>query len=227
MMQRRHVLIGGGAAVVAALAGSLPARAASDQQEIVEKARLTAEGMLADANFPTLRKWISRARAVLIVPSLLKAGFFLGAEGGSGVLLARGKDGWSYPAFYTIGAASFGLQAGVQDSEVMFAIMTENGLRAMMNDEVKLGADASIAVGPVGAGVEGATSTAMNADIYSFAKTRGLFAGVSFEGAVVTSRDSYDTAYYGKGATPRAILLDRRFSNHDADGLRRALAMGR
>lgn len=224
-MRRRHVLLTGAAAAASFLVPSL-ARAASEQQEIIEKARLTAESMLADPNHPTLRQYLPRARGVMVFPSLLKGGFVIGAEGGTGVLLARGKDGaWSYPAFYTVGAASVGLQVGFQDSQVIFLIMTERGLRAIMHTEVKLGADASIAAGPVGTGVEGATTTAFNADIVSFAKTSGLFAGLSFEGAVVKGRDSHNISYYGRGATAQAILVDQSFSNREADGLRRALTL--
>ena len=225
MIERRAFVVGGAAALALA-AGAGPARAASEEQEIVELARLAAEGMMADPNFPSLRRWMARARGVLVVPSLVKAGFLIGGEGGNGVLLARRADNsWSYPAFCTIGAASIGFQVGIQDSQVMFVIMSDKGLRAMMSDEVKLGADASLAVGPVGGGVEGATTTALNADIYSYARAKGLFAGVSFEGAVVKSRPSHNTAYYGRGATPRAIVIDGRFANPEADGLRRALVV--
>ncbi|MGE0744596.1 MAG: lipid-binding SYLF domain-containing protein [Rhodospirillales bacterium] len=224
-MRRRELLAAGAATVAAGLTASWPARAGREQQEIVDKARITAESMLADANFPSLRQWVARARGVLVVPSLVKAGFLIGAEGGSGVLLARKDGAWVGPAFYTLGAASFGLQAGVQDSEVMFVVMTDKGLRAMMSDEFKLGADASIAIGPVGAGVEGATTSAFNADIYSFARAKGLFGGFSFEGAVVKSRDSYNTAYYGAGATARGIVLEGRPTNAAADALRQALVV--
>ena len=97
---------------------------------------------------------------------MFKAGFFFGAEGGSGVLLSKDAEGeWSYPAFYTIGGASFGLQIGAENSEVLFVILTDSGLESILNTSVKLGAYASIAIGPVGAGIEGATTTSFGADM--------------------------------------------------------------
>ncbi len=213
------------AALGAALALPIrPAGAASEPQQLVEKARLTAERLLTHSEFPTLRGWMRKAKGVLIIPSLLKAGFVVGGEGGSGVLLSRDrKTGWSDPAFYTLGAGSIGLQIGVQDSQVLFVIMTDKGLEAMIDKQVKLGADASIAVGPKGAGVEAATTAGFGADIYSFSMTRGVFGGVSFEGSVAIEREDWNRSYYGAGATPRAIVLERKFTNPNATSLRKAL----
>ena len=203
-----------------------PADAASEPQELVEKARLTAERLLTHPEFPTLRRWMRSAKGVLILPSLLKAGFLIGGEGGSGVLLALDPDkGWSDPAFYTLGAGSIGLQIGVQDSQVLFVIMTKKGLQALIDKQVKLGADASIAVGPKGVGVEGATTAGLGADIYSFAMTRGVFGGVSFEGSVAVERNDWNQTYYGKGATPNAIVMERKFTNVGSAGLREALKL--
>ncbi len=201
-----------------------PAGAASEPHELVEKAKLTAERLLAQKDFPDLRGWMRKAKGVLIVPSLLKASFLIGGEGGSGVLLSRDRDaGWSDPAFYTLGAGSIGFQIGIQDSEVLFVIMTDEGLEAMIDKHVKLGADASIAVGPVGAGVEGATTAGLGADIYSYAMTRGAFGGISFEGTVAVEREDWNRLYYGAGATPRGIVIERKFTNPHAKGLRKAL----
>ena len=201
-----------------------PADAAPEPHELVEKARFTAERILAQTDYKEVRNWVRKAKAVLIVPSLLKAGFVIGGEGGSGVLLSRDRDrGWSDPAFYTLGAGSIGMQFGVQDSEVLFVIMTDKGLEAMLDKHVKLGADASIAAGPMGAGVEGATTANLGADILSYSMTRGAFGGVSFEGSVAVERDDWNRIYYGKGATPRGIVTERKFTNPHAAGLRRAL----
>lgn len=212
--------------VAAGVAFAAPTQplAASVPQELVEKARLTTEKMLEEPDFPALRGWIKEAKGVLIVPSLLKASFFFGAAGGNGVLLARDKNGnWSYPAFYTMGAGSFGLQAGFQDAEAVFVIMTEGGLEAVIDNGLKLGLEAAMAVGPVGAGVAGATTAGFGADIYAFSKAMGLFGGVFVNGAWAKERDSYNTEYYGTGATTKAILIERKFSNSAADQLRAAL----
>jgi len=213
-------------AALAAAAAAPAARAASDSEELVVKAQLTAEKMIAHPEMPQLTSWLKRARGVLIVPSLLKAGFILGGEGGSGVLLSRDDKGrWSAPAFYTVASGSIGLQIGVQDAQVLFVIMTEKGLAAMIDRQVKLGADASVAVGPTGRGVEGATTLNLDADIYSFALTRGLFGGVSFEGSVAAVRGEWNEAYYGKPVEPKDILIGRTVSNRQADKLRETLAV--
>ncbi len=217
-------MLGAIAACMLMLGSGPRAEAASEPQEIVERARLTAEKLLAHPEYGMLRKWMDRAKGALVVPSLLKAGFLLGVEGGSGVLLVRDPaKGWSYPAFYTLGSGSIGAQIGVQDAQVIFVIMTDKGLRAMIEKKFKLGAEASIAVGPEGAGVEGATTAALGPDIYSFAMTRGVFGGVSFEGTFAIERDEWNETYYGKGATPDGILFQRKFANSAADGLRQAL----
>ncbi len=223
------------ARILAALAGALAlvsgaavpaAQAASDQQEIVTKAQFTVERMLGSPDLPTLKRWVSRSKAVLVVPSLLKAGFIIGGSGGDGVLLSHRPDGtWGPPAFYRVWSASIGAQIGVQDSQVMFVVMTQSGLDAVLSGKIKLGADASIAVGPEGAGVEGATTVAAGADIYSYALNRGAFAGVSFAGAFMQPLGDWNRAYYGRAISAHDIVLNGTVHNPNADGLRRALQM--
>ena len=163
---------------------------------------------------------------MLIVPSMIKAGFLLAGRGGSGVLLTKGQRGeWSYPAFYTIGAGSFGLQAGVQDAEVMFLVMTEKGVDALVNTPFNLGATASMSVGPYGAGIAGATTTNLDADILVVSRSQGLFGGMSFEGTVAYPRQERNRAYYGRDAATRQIVLQRMFANKAADPLRRELVV--
>lgn len=226
MMTKKLTL---GLVILAVCAGILTtggaARAESEEQALVEKARMTAERLLSDPGYPTLRRWMKQAKGVLVMPSLLKAGFLFGGEGGSGVLLARGAKGtWSYPAFYSMASGSFGLQIGVQDSEVLFVIMTEKGLKSIVNSNFKLGVDASVAAGPLGgAGVEGATTASFGADIYSFSRNRGLFGGMSFEGTVAIEQAERNRNYYGRAASAADIVIARKFTNRRADGLRRAL----
>lgn len=211
-------------AMLWAFAGVVPARAASDAEALLEKARLTFESMYNDKNYTQLKRHMQFAKAVLIIPSQLKGAFIVGAQGGSGVLIARDMNGvWGYPAFYTIGSGSLGLQIGFQNSEAVFVFMTDKGLNAVINNQVKLGVDASVAVGPVGEGISGSTTTAAGPDIVTFARTEGLFAGGSFEGSVIVKRNDWNTEFYGQGATPRAIVYDKKFSNPKADALREAL----
>lgn len=222
-MIRRLAILWAALGLVPAMSGY--AVAASPQQELVDKAALTAEKMINNPELPSLRETMKQAKAVIVAPSIIKGGFFLGAEGGSAVLLARGKNGrWSDPAFYTLGAGSIGFQVGVQDSEVILVIVTDKGLSAILDKPFKMGVDASVAAGPIGgAGVAAATTAGMGADIYSFASTRGAFAGMSLEGTAILKRDQWNSAYYGKDATPQAILVERRFTNPGAERLRQAL----
>jgi lipid-binding SYLF domain-containing protein len=162
---------------------------------------------------------------VLIFPNLIRAAFLFGGEGGVGVLLARDTNGtWSSPAFFGMGSGSFGLQAGVQTAAVLFLIMTDGALNKIMTTDVKLGGDLSIALGPIGAGLQANTTTNLKADIIAYAKTAGLYGGLSIEGSVIDGRESQDKGYYGPGATPRAILIERRFNNPGANALKAALA---
>jgi lipid-binding SYLF domain-containing protein len=208
-------------------AGILPlgaARAATEQQEVVENAKFTVESMLGNDKLRDLRSLMSRARAVLVFPNLLKAGFILGGEGGTGVLLVRGDDGtWSPPAFYRLWSGSFGLQAGVQNSEVIFTIMTQKGIDAVLDRQVKLGADASVAVGPHGAGTEAATGVALDADMYSYSQASGVYAGVSFEGSFLEARTEWNKRFYAREVHSRDIVIGRKVMNESAVPLMRAL----
>jgi lipid-binding SYLF domain-containing protein len=166
---------------------------------------------------------LSRARAVLVYPTILQAGFIVGGSGGPGVLLVRQADGsWSNPVFYGFASASVGLQVGAQDKAVLIAIMTDRGLQKLMENNVKLGADASFAAGPVGAGLEAGTTNG-GPDMYVYSKDAGLFAGGALNGALITPSIDRDKEYYGGRATQRGILTSARKSK-GSDSLRAALS---
>lgn len=207
-------------------AGNVFAVDKSDAQETVDRAELTFASLMADANFAEMRKLAKKAKGIFIAPQVLKGAFIFGASGGTGVFLVRGDNGkWSYPAFYTVGSVSFGLQIGGQASEVVLLAMTDKGVTNMLRDNVKLGADVSIAAGPVSTGTQGETLS-LNADILSFTRSKGIFGGVSLDGAIVGVRENLNEAYYGKAVTPEDILINRKASNTDADDLR-ASVLGR
>lgn len=213
------------AAAVLLLSLVAPA-AANDQQEIVDRAKITVDLLRNEANFTKpIEDLLRRAKGVLIVPNLFRAGFVLGGEGGTGVLLVKDQDGsWSSPAFYGLGSGSIGLQIGAQSAEVMFIILTDGGLQKIMNNSVKVGADLSLAIGPIGAGIEGSTTMNLQADVVAYSKAVGLFGGVSIEGTVISVREEWNRAYYGEGATARSIVIDRRFDNPGSGALRFSLA---
>lgn len=197
---------------------------AGEAQNLVDKARLTVAAFSNDPDMGDMRTLMREARGVMIIPQVLKAGFFIGGEGGTGVLLSRDDGGWSAPAFYTMGAGSIGLQFGAQASEVVLIFMNERAVDAVLHNRVKLGADASVAAGPVGTGIEAATTTNFRDDIYSYSRSKGLFAGASVEGAVIEPRESLNQEYYGRAVTPEEIVLKRSVDNPGADELQAVLS---
>jgi lipid-binding SYLF domain-containing protein len=216
----RRSIAGIAAALVMILAW--PAARADDAAEahgVVDKARITIESLGKDKNFEAMRTGLKQARAVLIFPQIIKGGFFIGGSGGTGVLLARDGDGWRGPAFYTIGSASIGVQFGGEAAEVVILVNSQKALDGLYSNKFKLGSDASITAGPVGQG-GGITFTS---DLMSFSKSKGAFAGVSFEGSVLDVRDSLNNGYYGRKVTPLDILVKHSVANKHADALRAAV----
>lgn len=131
---------------------------------------------------------------------------------------------WSEPAFYTMGAGSFGFQFGAQASEVVLLVMSQRGVESMLSSTFKLGGDVSVAVGPVGGGIEGSTAMNLSADLLSFARAKGLFGGISLEGAVIATRDDWNRDYYDKDVRPIDILVKQVVTNPQSTILRAALA---
>lgn len=215
------------ALLMASLLAPCTVSAADDgeQKDLVDKSRMTLNSFLADSNMQWFRDHIKDAKGIFIVPQLLKAAFFFGGEGGSGVFLVKDdKSGeWSQPAFYTMGAGSFGFQFGAQASEVVLLVMSQRGVESLLTSTFKLGGDISVAVGPVGAGVEGSTAMNLSADMLSFARAKGLFGGISLEGAVIATRDEWNRNYYGKDLRPTDILVKRSVTNPQSADLRAAL----
>lgn len=200
------------------------ATAGEDQDDLVEKAKITVTQMAATQDFSEFRKMLAISKGIVVFPQVLEAGFFIGGAGGSGVLLSRGDDGsWSSPAFYTMGQGSIGFQFGAQAKELVLVIMTEKGLKAIINNNVQLGADLNAAVGPVGSSVGSATTTNMKSDVFSFANSKGAFIGASVSGAILGTKKEWNEIYYGKAVTPTEIVIDQSVSNAQSDGLRSAL----
>ncbi len=178
-------------------------------QQLTGRAQATFESFMADSKMGALRENLKSAKGVFIMPQLLKGAFIVGASGGSGVFLARsGQDTWQGPSFYTVGGASFGLQAGGEAAEVILVIMSDRGVRAFQSSNFKLGVDAGIAAGPVGIGAAAQTAN-LSADILSYSRAKGLYGGISLDGAIVGSRTGWNDAYYGKVVTPAEILMGK------------------
>jgi lipid-binding SYLF domain-containing protein len=211
-------LIAGGS-LLATACSSTSDQPGTEQRELVTKAQTTLSNFAADPDLSWFRNNVPSARGVLIVPTVVRAGFIFGGSGGSGVLLARDSaQGWSYPAFYTLGSVSFGLLAGADVAEVILMVRSDKGMDAMLSNSFKLGTDVSVAVGPVGAGAQVATS-----DILAFSRAKGVYGGLSLDGSVITVRDSWNAAYYGREVRPVDILVSRVVVNPQADPLRATL----
>jgi lipid-binding SYLF domain-containing protein len=209
----------------AALALPGAAHAQTQQQALVDRATLSLQELMTSPNSADPAGLLKQARAVMICPRVFKAGFIIGGEGGVCALVARdGAGSWSAPAFYDMGSGSFGLQIGVQDSSIVMMILTDRGLGAVIDDQFKLGANADIAIATIGAGVGGATTAALRADIVAFSISRGLFGGVSLQGSVMSTDTDWDQAYYGQPFAARQIVLQMQANNPGADPLRAMLS---
>jgi lipid-binding SYLF domain-containing protein len=224
-LDRRLFLSGAAGAAAAPFLAIPPAFADAKRQSLVDQCLDSSRKVLSGKDYPDALKNMNKARAVLIIPELVQGGFIIGAAGGRGALMVRtGQGNWSYPAFYGMGSGSLGFQIGGKVSEIVFIVVTEKGLNALLNSKFKFGAEAGVTLVAVGAGIEGATTAAAGADIIAYSNSSGLFAGASIEGSYLDADNDWNALYYGPGATSRAIVLDRRFSNPGAEPLRQFYA---
>ncbi len=210
------------AAVIAAGLSVLPAQAETKREkaeELVEKAANTTLYFSRDTAFEALWDLADDAHGFVIIPRSLRGGFLVGASGGNALMIARKDDGsWSEPVFMTIGSLSFGFQIGVEGSETILAVMTQRGVEHLLSTSVKLGGDLTIAAGPIGAGAK-----AQTADILAFSRSRGLYGGVSLEGAVLKARHSWNRGYYGEDVRPLDVIFRDKVSRDHSAPLQNAV----
>ena len=187
--------------------------AADEDKEVKNKAKdrleAAAEVLNEIQNTPDRgmpEEVLASAACVAVVPSMLKAGFIFGARYGRGVASCRTPKGWSAPTFFSIKGGSFGLQIGGQAVDLVMLIMNENGMKNLLASEFKLGADASAAAGPVGRHAAADTDWKMRAQILSYSRARGIFAGLELNGAVVGRDESSTREFYGHDVTTKAAL---------------------
>ena len=208
--------------VLQAAEGETTEAADATQQVVVDHASGTLENFLNDSAMTYLRSNIKYAKGVLIIPSLIKAAFWVGGSGGRAILMVRDPktNQWSGPVFYSVGGGSLGLQFGASASEVIMMVMTQPGLESLYATNFKLGGSVSVAAGPVGIGAEGATTPNLSADFLSFARSKGAFIGVALDGAVIAVSDDYNQAYYGKRIRPVDVLTQKNVYNPKSAGIR-------
>lgn len=180
-------------------------------------------------------KLLDEARAIAVIPDTIKAGLVIGGRRGHGVISVKNPDGtWSNPSFITLTGGSIGFQAGVQSADIVLVFRGARGLESIVNGKFTLGADAGVAAGPLGRNASTATDGELKAEIWSWSRARGLFAGVALDGAVLSIDDAANQAVYGNGTTPR-MIFEGRANNPTAanaivdfrDGLEEATATAR
>jgi lipid-binding SYLF domain-containing protein len=186
-----------------AFAGEPQEKRAHDAISVLDKIMRIPEQSVPESMF-------NDAHAIAVIPGVVKAGFMVGGRYGRGLISVRNADGtWSNPSFVTIAGGSFGFQAGVQSTDVVLIFNTERGVDSIVHGKFTLGADASVAAGPVGRTASASTDAQMKAEIYSYSRARGLFAGVALDGAALQIDDDANAAVYGRDTTPRAIFEGR------------------
>jgi len=181
----------------------------TDQQNLLRKAGMVLEEIknAPDEEIPT--ELIARAKAIIIFPTMIKGGFMVGARYGKGVASVRSsKTGqWGSPAFLYTAGGSFGFQIGVEAVDLVLLVMSQRGIEGLIKDQFTLGADAAISAGPVGRHAEAAADILMQGEIYSYSRSKGVFAGVSLKGTVITADTDANWDYYNRPLSPQDILI--------------------
>jgi len=210
-MRKRLIVILTIITIIAALVTPINAEEPIKQQLLVDEARITFKSFMIDKDMAWFREHMHKAKGFLIIPDLLQGAWFIGGSGGRGVLIVKDKTtgDWSQPAFYTIGSLSFGIQFGGEKSEIIMMVFSQKGLDRLYSSSFKFGGDASIAAGPVGGGAKADVMT----DFVSFVRSKGAYAGISMEGAIVKVNDDWNQAYYGKKVSPVGIVEKKLVSN--------------
>ncbi|WP_018877226.1 lipid-binding SYLF domain-containing protein [Thioalkalivibrio sp. ALE28] len=193
-----------------------------DPQDIIDRAQATVENMATHPEYESLKEDLRDARGVVIFPRVARGAFLIGGSGGIGVFLAWDDERGDYSpvAFYSLGSVSFGMQFGGDAAEVVMVARTQDAVDSMFGSAIRLGADASVAAGPVGAG-RSATPTA---DFLSYSRARGAYLGMSLSGSRMTVRDDFNEAYYGESQRPVHIIETRRVDREGTRALRETLA---
>ncbi len=184
----------------------------AQQRKLLRTGQLVLEEIQSspDQNIPA--KLISKAKAIIVFPTMVKAGFFIGARYGKGFASVRLKESgkWGAPAFFYTAGGSFGFQFGAEAVDLILLVMTQRGLEGLLSKKFTLGGDIALAVGPVGRHAEAAADVFMQGEIYSYSRSKGIFGGVSVKGTVIKSDVDANQAYYGKPLTAENILLSNQ-----------------
>ena len=209
-------------ALVAVFAFALGAQSRPDAAEDAKRIRDAAtvfNDVMAAEDHAVPRAIITKAEGLAVFPSTIKAGFVVGGVRGRGVLGVRNQGAWSAPAFLTLTGGSFGLQIGGQAADLILVIMNRRGLESLVNNQFKIGADASAAAGPVGRDAQASTDIQLRAEILSYSRARGLFAGVTVNGSTIRQDADANQRFYGTSLTTRDIVFGGKGGSPDPVGL--------
>jgi lipid-binding SYLF domain-containing protein len=222
LFERKAALLLAWAALL--LAGCSSAPTQEETKARVDDAEKTLTDFVRDPQMTWLQQHLHEAKAIMISPQILQAGFVVGGSGGSLLVIARNRagSGWNGPAFYHMGTGSIGLQAGAQAAQMVALVMTDKALNSLLSTSFKLGGDVSIAAGPVGGGA----AAPVTADIVTYTRTKGLYGGINLDGTVITIDDKKNTAFYGRTTTPVEILIERSAHNPYGQKLGRIASEG-
>ena len=184
----------------------------SKQRKILRTSQMILEEIQKSPDQKIPMNLISKAKAIIVFPTMLKAGFFVGARYGKGIVSVRASDTgeWGAPAFLYTTGGSFGFQFGAQAVDLILLVMSQRGLEGLLNEQFTLGGDAAISAGPVGRHAEAAADIFMQGEIYSYSRSKGLFGGVSLKGTIITADSDANLAYYGHPYTSEEILLTKQ-----------------
>ena len=196
-----------------ALAGGVgPVKAQSDEVERLDMAATVMDEIMEASDAAIPRAVLEKAAGIAIFPSTIKAGFIVGGHRGKGIVMARNPESgtWSMPAFLTLTGGSFGLQIGGQSVDLVLVVMNRRGLENLLRNEWKVGGDASAVIGPVGRNLEASTDIQMRAEILSYSRTRGVFAGVTLQGSTIRADRDANERFYGTRFESSEIALEGR-----------------
>ncbi len=193
-----------------AIAAPPAVEAAPPPPQRLENATRVLDEIMRSPDRAVPRRLLEDAYAIAVIPDVVKAGLLIGGRRGRGVVSVRTPEGtWSHPAFITLTGGSIGFQAGVQSTDVVLVFRSARGVDSIVNGKFTLGADAAVAAGPVGRNAQASTDSDLRAEIYAYSRSRGLFAGVSLDGAVLSIDHRANQGSYGRNITPRAVFEGR------------------
>lgn len=194
--------------IASATSGQTAAKDTHDEIEQTTKAAQIFRDIMSAPDRAIPQRILDDADCVAVFPQVIKAAFGIGGSGGRGVVVCRTPDGWSAPAYLRFGGASFGAQIGVESTDYVMLFMTPDSARSLLQTNIKLGGNVSVAAGPIGREAGAATDLKLNAQILSYSRSKGLFAGAALEGAVIETANGDMRDVYGPNVTAKSVLFD-------------------